>query len=133
MISFFRIVIFIPVLFWLSSVVGLEGVALAVLSTSIVMFVVDNAFIYLKLKISIGRLISVHIRPVLSSFMVFIVAKLFQTNFSKLFQYSEIFFLIVTILLGALTYVFITLLLWKISGCPSGPEKNVLESIFNRN
>ncbi len=120
-----RIVIFLPALLWLSFEHGLEGAALAVFLTTIVMFVLSNILIYSKLKVSAFQLLGVHVRPVLSSMIMFAFVYFSQPYFAEFYQGPGVMLLLSCIALGLLIYVVFILFFWWISGFADGPEKNL--------
>lgn len=127
-----RIVVFLPMLLWFSFAFGLEGAALAVFLTTVVMFAFSNILIYSKLKITAFQLLSVHLRPVLSSFIMFLFIYFAQPYFADFYQGPGIMFLLSCVVLGAVVYIGFILLFWWLSGFADGPEKNVINLVISK-
>ncbi|EIM63577.1 lipopolysaccharide biosynthesis protein [Desulfobacter postgatei] len=132
LIGLLRLIIFIPTLFWLTFMLGLEGTAIAVLLTTILMFVLSNALIFYELKISIRRMVSVHFRPVLSSLLMFICVYYSQSILNNYLQKDGIILLLFVIGTGIFTYTFFIISFWTLFRFPEGPEKNITNIVIKK-
>jgi len=132
MMGFIRIIIFIPLLIGLPIFYGLEGVALAVLLTTIVTFFFYSSLINLKLKISWRRILALHFRPAIASVAMWLCVSASQPLFYELYNQTEFLVLISMVVLGAVVYGLSIILLWILAGRPWGPESKIIEYSINQ-
>lgn len=132
MMGLLRIVIFIPLLIGFPVFYGLEGVALAILLTTIVTFFIYSSVINLKLKIPWRRILALHFRPAIASIAMWLCVKASQPLLYELYNQKEVLVLISMVFLGAFVYGLSILLLWIFAGRPWGPERKITESLINK-
>lgn len=104
---------------------GIRGTALACLITAAVFAPINYAVLLRMLRISIGRLAEVMWRPVLSSCVMYAVAR---TSADALVAHVPAFIALMgAVAAGAAAYLLCVLLLWRIAGLPAGSESMVLQ------
>lgn len=125
LMSFIRMIVLIPLIFWCSSNVGLIGVAQAVFLSSLLVFVSSMGLLLLGLKINLMSIIRVFTRPVLGSIVMALVLDL-VANFLQQNNVADVIQLFMLILVGLFVYTFCVFVVWMLCGRASGPESNIL-------
>ncbi|KRB98958.1 hypothetical protein ASE11_11595 [Hydrogenophaga sp. Root209] len=126
-----RVVILIPMIYWLSSIEGLNGVAQAVLITSIAVFFVSSGLIRFGLKIPFYSILRVFARP-LGGAVIMTVCLYWASIILYQNGVIEVVMLFALLAAGVLSYAFSVVVLWVLAGCADGPEKRILRLIFNK-
>lgn len=124
MMGLLRAAILIPMIFWLSSESGLDGVAQAILGTSSILFLVSNGLIHFGLKVPILSILRVYARSaggalIMAASVQWLSAALGRSHL------ADFIVLFALILAGVFSYAFGILTLWALSGYPDGPEGKI--------
>src|SRR5690606_29831466 len=88
LMGLFRVIIIIPLILWLSSTSGLEGVVQAILGTSLIVFLISNGLIYFSLKVPIWSILRVFARSVGGSLIMAVCVQRFS-SFLRESQFSD--------------------------------------------
>ncbi|RDE24809.1 lipopolysaccharide biosynthesis protein [Motiliproteus coralliicola] len=123
-----RIIIFFTLLILLSDVYGMFGAGLAVLITSIIIFPVSKIVISRILSISPLSLLSIFIRPVIASLTMYFVVEYYtgSVDLSSGLVFDGVYYLLISVFIGAFIYCAVLLSLWGLSGRPNTVESYVL-------
>lgn len=125
--------IFIYVLiYFLAPQKGIEGIGVSLLITSVFMFLLTQLTLKYSIGLSLKSLALCLMRPAISTFFMFSTISLLQSsmNIINLPQ------LIVTITLGAFTYITSSIIIWKFQGKPEGVENKliiIIKLLWKRN
>lgn len=131
MMGLLRVIILIPMIFWLSSVTGLIGVAQAILVTSLILFLASNGLIYFGLKIPFLAILRVFARPCGGSFTMAACVHWSSTALEGA-QVMDVIVLLGLVVVGIISYGCGVLMLWVLFGCPNGPERRILNIILGK-
>lgn len=118
-----RAIFFIVLTGMLYDVYGVVGVALAFLISAVILFLLSVFIVSKLLRISIVDQLMLYIRPGISS----LAMSLLVFWYIGLNDNSSLLKLIISILIGVVTYVSCLLFLWVLTGKKSGIEAKVLK------
>lgn len=129
LIGFIRVLIFIPTLLVCVHFQGLYGAAMAMLYVSVAMFFVNSYIAILNLPVTVADFAKTYFRPlVCATCMCFAV--LYGTNIHSSGEViTDIYRLLVIVLVAVPVYFGCAYVLWFMSGKPSGPELKLHEYI----
>jgi len=130
--GFIRVLVFIPLLLWLTTLFGLKGAAGAVLLTTIVVFFMILIFVFLTLRISIVKLIGVYLRPLIAAIIMYLNLYCLDSILYECSSGYAAIHLFLSITLGIVTYAGSVFLLWFVVGRPTGPEQSIVNFILRK-
>jgi lipopolysaccharide exporter len=123
----------LPVLFFLSFEYGPKGAAWAYLISSAALIPLNYLIMFKTLRLPVRSFIDTVWRPVLATTgMFFIVQTYTQSIYTVDPKVLDIFYLIVGIILGAVSYILLITGLWLMSAKPAGAEQHVLDLLLSR-
>ncbi|MET0012483.1 MAG: lipopolysaccharide biosynthesis protein [Sedimenticola sp.] len=132
-----RVSVLLILMFWMVSVHGYIGAAIAILITSALMFPILMIFVCYVLEIPIFLYLSKLSRPLISSTVMYLLSVyLFYGNITidlsiQTHSIYSIYSLIKIVITGASIFSLTTIALWLIQGRPGGPEKFLITNIIN--
>jgi lipopolysaccharide exporter len=124
MMGLLRVVILIPMIFWLSSTAGLNGVAQAILGTSLILFLVSNGLIHFGLKVPFLSILRVYARSAGGTLIMAASVHWLSSALGRI-HLADFIVLATLVLAGIFSYAFGVLALWALSGYPVGPESKI--------
>jgi PST family polysaccharide transporter len=123
-------IILVPLAIWLTMEHGVWGTATAFLITALVSFPLNYSILAIHLKLKLLDFLSALWRPVLSTAIMYFVVTYYIEYFrdpTGILAYFSI--LISATLIGAVTYILMTLFFWISSSRPEGPEQIAFDYI----
>ncbi len=128
-----HVLIFIPLVIFLSRLYGATGAAWASFITVLLMFPVNYLALLRVIPVSILGIAAVMWRPILASLLMFFVVDKYITQVSPRVLDGNIYAnLFAAVAIGAIFYCLTVLLLWFVSGKPAGAEQQILEKVSGR-
>lgn len=131
MMGLFRFIVSIPLILWMASILGLEGVALAILGSSLLIFIASTGLVHFGLKVPLISIFKVYFRPMAGSFLMAGGIHFVSTPLDQ-YAIPQFLMLFLLVLLGVIFYVVGVGFLWRLANRPNGPEKNVLQFIARK-
>ena len=108
---------------------GSRGAAFATLAVGIAMMPVNFTLVFKAIRLPAIEFIKVIWRPLVASFIMYSVVWFFQNTWlaESIFELAQKAF--VSAVLGAVTYISMILVFWKLSSCPRGGEEYILRKL----
>lgn len=116
-----RVMIFVPVLYYFSSILGAEGAGVAMLISSVAVFPINQYVFSKQTGVKIYETLGVLWRPLFSSVCMAVVVHYFQANVVLTESIINLLFLV---LIGALVFIVTLYYFWVFSGKPAGAEES---------
>lgn len=130
-----RFLILLPLLFVLSSAKGIQGAAIAMVLTSVIMFPIHFYVVWKVLMVKVDELANMLYRPIIASVaMSLVVNFLMQSQIEKT-HLMVVCYLGADVFIGTVCYIFAVFFIWKLAGAGRGAELviiNTILSILNR-
>lgn len=120
-----RATIFVLLIFMLFDIYGVLGIAYAFLASAVVSFFVSIIIINRLLTFSVIEQLRIYLVPVFSAIVMALVVNLYVSSNAE----NMLFELVVSVILGMVTYVSCILMFWLMGGRKDGPEKIVITYI----
>lgn len=103
----------------------LEGVAIARALIGVIMFYVISILVTNKCQVAFSHIINVIWRPVLAGIMMYLAL----INIYRLIDINDLALLALKIIIGAVFYILLVLLLWRLSGRPATFEATFIQKV----
>ncbi len=126
----FRVLIFIPAMIFLLQSKGLAGAAGAILVTTVVMFVISNLVVVAKLPVSLFDLVLAFYRPCVAAGLMWVCISLLPGHQAGIVDAGMS--LMISLIVGVISYFSVLFLLWQIKGKPGGPEAKIYQTVARR-
>lgn len=128
-----HVLIQVPLLLFLGLRWGAQGIAIAVLATSILMLPLYMALMSRKLNIGFGVFGQAVVRPVISVAAMIAGVRFLLPAYSETMSGADsVRWLAISVVLGAAIYFCFILALWQMAGKPQGAESMVLGKIVGK-
>ncbi len=126
-------IVLIGLVIFLSKRYGAIGAAWGSFITVLISFPLNYVVLMKFIPVGLSRLFAAMWRPVLSALTMFLVVQYYIENLSpRVFDGNIYTNLLISVLLGASSYIMLVLLLWTASGKPGGAEQQILEKLSER-
>jgi lipopolysaccharide exporter len=127
-LSSFRILLFLPLLFFLIPSLGLDGVGVAIFFMSATMFPIYLYIMNKYICASFFNIVEVLYRPVIASLVMMVCVH----SYVQVIRELSIWLLVSGLIIGMLTYTFALVIGWFISGRPKSVEYYVMSLILRK-